>query len=295
MIGLLGRQVGYQLKLLVRSPMAAFATLVIPLMVLLAVNLLYSGTRLPSRGGIAFAQFFTPAMVAFAVVNACYMSLVSSTTLARDQGILKRIRSTPLPTWVYLAGRIISSGLVALAGAVVVVATGALVYGFEIVWAGVPSALVTLAVGMFCFCSLGLAVTVLVPSADAALPIAWGTMLPLCFISDIFQPIDQAPEWLRSVASAFPLRAFADDLESALNPVTGSTAIHPAHLGLMALWGAGAAAFALLGFRWEPRRAGRRGGGSRPSGPSAGPVQDLLSARDPRPPDRGPGAGGPSA
>jgi hypothetical protein len=45
--------------------MAAFATLVIPLMVLLAVNLLYSGTRLSSRGGVSFAQFFTPAMVAF--------------------------------------------------------------------------------------------------------------------------------------------------------------------------------------------------------------------------------------
>jgi ABC-2 type transport system permease protein len=93
--------------------MAAFATLVIPLMVLLAVNLLYSGTRLSSQGGISFAQFFTPAMVAFAVVSACYMSVISSTTLARDEGILKRIRGTPLPAWVYMTGRIVSSGLVA--------------------------------------------------------------------------------------------------------------------------------------------------------------------------------------
>ena len=115
-VRLLGKQVGYQLKLLARSPMAAFATLVIPLMVLLAVNLLYSGTRLSSRGGIPFAQFFTPAMVAFAVVNACYMSVISSTTLARDEGILKRIRGTPLPPWVYMTGRLVSSGLVASVG-----------------------------------------------------------------------------------------------------------------------------------------------------------------------------------
>jgi ABC-2 type transport system permease protein len=173
-VRLLGKQVGYQLKLLARSPMAAFATLVIPLMVLLAVNLLYSGTRLSSRGGIPFAQFFTPAMVAFAVVNACYMSVISSTTLARDEGILKRIRGTPLPPWVYMTGRIVSSGLVASVGAVVVLAVGAGVYGFEVVWAGVPAALLTLAVAMFCFCSLGLAVTVLVPAADSAVPIAWG-------------------------------------------------------------------------------------------------------------------------
>lgn len=48
---LLGRQVVYQLRVLVRSPIGSFATLVIPLMVLLAVNLLYHGIHLASRGG----------------------------------------------------------------------------------------------------------------------------------------------------------------------------------------------------------------------------------------------------
>jgi ABC-2 type transport system permease protein len=284
MLGLVRRQVSYQLKLLVRSPMAAFATLVIPLMVLLAVNLLYSGTHLSNRGGIAYAQFFTPAMVAFAVVNACYMSLISSTTLARDLGILKRIRSTPLPPWVYMAGRIISSGLVATVGAVVVIAVGAGVYQFQVVWSGVPAALLTLAVAMFCFCSLGLAVSVVVPSAESAVPIAWGTMLLLCFISDVFQPIDNAPHWLGAVASAFPLRPFADDLESAFNPIAGSRAIHPAHLELMAVWGVAAAVFALLAFRWEPGGRQHDGGGSRLSARFAGRrVHGLLEARGRRP------------
>lgn len=278
---LLGRQVSYQLKLLVRSPMAAFATIVVPLMVLLAVNLLYSGTHLATRGGIVYAQFFTPAMVAFAVVNACYMSMIASTTLARDQGILKRLRSTPLPSWVYMTGRIISSGLVAAVGAVVVIAVGAGAYGFELVWAGLPAMLLTLAVAMFCFCSLGLAVTVLVPSAESAVPIAWGTMLPLCFISDVFQPIDNAPSWLRAIASAFPLRPFADDLESAFNPITGSTTIHPAHLELMAVWGAAAAAFALFAFRWDPDTTFRdRRGSRRPVTFATERLRGLLETRD---------------
>ena len=290
--GLLVRQVAYQLKLLARSPMAAFATIVIPLMVLLAVNLLYKGTRLSSRGGIPYAQFFTPAMVAFAVVNACYMSVISSTTLARDQGILKRIRSTPLPSWLYMSGRIVSSGVVAIVGAMVVIAVGAGVYGFEVIWAGVPAALLTLAVAMFCFCSLGLAVSVLVPSAESAVPIAWGTMLPLCFISDVFQPIDSAPHWLRAIASSFPLRPFADDLQSVFNPVTGSRAIHPAHLELMVVWGVAAAAFALLAFRWEPDGRHRRERGSRRSATfAADRVRGLLEARGapqgrPKPADR---------
>jgi hypothetical protein len=121
---LLAAQLGYQLRLLLRSPIASFATLVIPLMVLLAVNLLYRGTRLSSRGGIGYAQFFTPAMVAFAVVNACYMAVISSKTLARDEGILKRIRSTPLPPWIYMAGRIVSAAIVAILATIVVIAVG---------------------------------------------------------------------------------------------------------------------------------------------------------------------------
>jgi ABC-2 type transport system permease protein len=258
---LLGGQLGYQLRVLMRSPIGSFATLVIPLMVLLAVNLLYEGTHLGSRGGIAYAQFFTPAMVAFAVVNACYMSVISSTTLARDEGILKRIRSTPLPPWVYMAGRLGSAGLVALVSAIVVVAVGAGVYDFEIVWSAVPAVLVTLAAAMFCFCALGLAVTVLVPAADSALPVAWGTILPLCFISDVFMPIDSAPHWLRTVASFFPLRPFADDLETAFNPVTGSSTLHWDHLEVLIAWGIASAAFALVAFRWEPGAGGRRRGG----------------------------------
>ncbi|HTX46445.1 MAG TPA: ABC transporter permease [Solirubrobacteraceae bacterium] len=292
-IRLLAMQVGYQLRLLVRSPLSAFATLVIPLMVLLAIGLLYSGTRLQSREGIAYIQFLTPAMIAFATVNACYMSVVSSVTLAREEGILKRFRSTPLPPWVYMAGRLGSAGLVTLASAAVVIAIGAGVYGFQMVWSAIPTALLVLAVAIFCFCSLGLAITVIVPSKDSALPVAWGTMLPLCFVSDVFQPIDGAPHWLRATASAFPLRPLADALENAFNPLITSTSVPWAHLALAAIWGCGAAAFALLFFRWEPSgRSGRQRLGllrrHRSDSESGGRLavsrlQDLLERRPVRP------------
>ena len=296
---LVGGQVAYQLRLLVRSPMSAFATLVVPIMVLLAVNLLYEGTRLGSRGGIRYAQFFTPAMIAFAVVAACYMSVISSTTLAREQGILKRVRSTPLPPWVYMAGRLVAAGLVAVVGAVIVSAVGAGVYGFEVVGRAIPTVLLTLTVAMFCFSSLGLAVTVLVPTIDSALPIAWGTVLPLCFISDVFEPIDGAPRWLGAIASAFPLRPFADALESAFNPVTGNTGIAWGALWMLGAWGAAGAMFALAAFRWAPAsRSHDTRGTEKPGNFAAERIRDLLEIRrggafstEPhQPADPGPGA-----
>lgn len=278
---LLAAQVRYQLRLLIRSPIASFATLVVPLMVLLAVNLLFSSSRLHTRGDIRFAQFFTPAMVAFAVISVCYMSVITSTTTAREEGILKRIRSSPLPPWVYMTGRIISAGLVAAVATVAVIAVGAGIYDFEIVWSAIPAALLTFAVAIFSFCALGLAVSVLVPTADAALPIAWGTALPLCFVSDIFQPIDTAPHWLRDAASFFPLRPFADDLQTLFNPVTGSVAIDWSHLAVLGAWGVIAGAFALVAFRWEPGGQSR-GGRAAPRGSATFGVdraRELLEAR----------------
>jgi hypothetical protein len=188
-----------------------------------------------------------------------------------------------------LTGRVVSAGLVALVGTIVVIAVGAGVYGFEIVCSALPAALVTLAVAVFCFCSLGFAVTVLVPSADSALPIAWGTILPLCFVSDVFQPTDTAPHWLRAVASFFPLRPFADALESLFNPITGGRALSAGHLVVMAAWHLAAAAFALLAFRWEPTESRARGRHQQGSGAFAPErMRGLLRARATRPARGGP-------
>ena len=192
-------------------------------------------------------------MVAFAVINVCYMNMVTQTTLAREAGILKRIRGTPLPAWAYMCGRLLSAGLVALLSAAAVLALGAGVYDFELSWSVVPVALLSTAAGISCFSALGLAVTAFVPSADAAFPLAWGTMLPLCFISDVFIPIDDAPAWLRNIASVFPVRPFADALEYAFNPVTGGGAVRWGDLLVIVIWGFAASVLALVAFRWEPQ------------------------------------------
>jgi hypothetical protein len=176
-----------------------------------------------------------------------------------------------------MTGRLGSAGLVGLVSAVVVMAVGAEVYGFEVIWTAVPAVLVTLTAGMFCFCALGLAVTVLVPAADSALPVAWGTILPLCFISDVFMPLEDAPHWVRTAASLFPLRPFADELERQFNPVTGSAALNWHHIEIIIAWGIAAAAFALIAFRWEPGSRGHRHGRAQAAaGFATGRVRGLL-------------------
>ena len=91
---------------------------------------------------------------------------------------------------------------------------GLVVYGIEVSSTLVGVTALTVLVGVLCFSTVGLAATVLVASTDVALPVAYGTLLPLCFISDVFLPAGDAPGWLSTAAAVFPVKHLADALES---------------------------------------------------------------------------------
>lgn len=92
------------LRQFVRNPVAAFFTLIFPLMFVVVFNLLNADVYLRASSGatVRFAQYFTPGIAAFGIITACYSSLAVTTVSQRDLGVLKRVRGTPLPpgsTW----------------------------------------------------------------------------------------------------------------------------------------------------------------------------------------------------
>ncbi len=251
------QQIHYQNMLLLRSPTAPFFTLVVPVMLLITLDLVYGSRPMPTRAGTPFQQFYLPGMMAFATVNACYINIINGTTLARESGMLKRIRGTPLPGPVYLMGRVVSAALVGLISTAAVMILSTTVFGAEMVWGTMPGTVVFVLAGMACFSCIGLALTPLVPTAEAALPIAYGSILPLAFVSDVFFASDASPSWLRRLADAFPLRPLARSLAENMTPDAPGLGFHWGALGVLAAWTAGAAV-ALRFFRWEPARARRR-------------------------------------
>lgn len=239
------RQVVYENRAFWRSPAAAFFTFAFPLIFLVIFSLLF---------GREAAQFFTAGIITLSVISATYTNIAMSVTIARDEGILKRIRGTPLPPLAYLAGRMLHAVAIGLLLAVIVMAFGALVQDVEVPWAGLPVLVLVLIVGSAAFCALGLAVSALVPNADAAPAIVNASVLPLYFISNVFVPSDNAPAWLDAVSRVFPIRHLADAVASVYAAAPSSPPIPWMDLAVVAAWGVGAALFALRFFRWEPRR-----------------------------------------
>ncbi len=246
-IGLILRQLRFENRSFWRNPAAAFFTFAFPLLFMVVFNLLFGGGQ---DGG----RFFTPAIIVFAVITATYTNLAMTVSVARDAGILKRIRGTPLPPLSYLLARMIHAALLSLLLVVIVAAFGALFYGVPLPWDRLPALLVTLVVGAAAFCALGLALTAFIPNADAAPAVVNASILPLLFISNVFIPMQNAPRWLDVASNIFPVRHFADAMLRIYDPNIPGSGLSATDLGVMAIWGVIGLVLALRFFSWEPRR-----------------------------------------
>jgi ABC-2 type transport system permease protein len=248
-------QVRYEWRAFWRNPPAAFFGAVFPLIFLVIFNLLFGNEELVLPGGTTHAStFYVPAIAAMSVVNSCFTGLAIGAAVSRDQGILKRVRGTPLPAWAYLAARIMVTTLVAVLMVAIVVVTGSVFYNVDPPTQTLPAFVVTLILGAACFAALGLAVTAVVTNADAAPAVVNAIVLPLLFISDVFIPQDNAPEWLTTVADVFPIRHLSVALQTAFNPFERGWGFEPLDLAVLAVWTLIGGALAWRFFSWEPKR-----------------------------------------
>ena len=249
------RQSRFEMLAFLRNPAAAFFTLVFPLMFLVIFNLVFGRGKITVPGGeVDVSTFYVPAIVALSVVNACYMNIAMGVSFARDRGVLKRLHGTPLPPVAYFAGRIIQAVAVSVVLVAIVLAAGVLFYGAEVQADKLPAFIATLIVGAATFCALGMAMTSFVPNADAAPAVVNASILPLMFISNVYVPLENAPDWLKSLAEVFPVKHFADGLHAAFNPFASGSGLSPEDLLVLLAWGAVGVVLAVKRFSWEPRR-----------------------------------------
>jgi ABC-2 type transport system permease protein len=217
---LLRRWTAARFKLALRTPRALFFTFVFPLMFVLLFNALNSGSQLDALAGgkVAFAQYYTPSIGIFALTTGCYTGLIFGLATARDNGLLKRVRGTPLPMWTYLAAWMAGTMLTGIAAVLLMFAVAIPAFGVHLYGDQLPAAVVSLMLGAACLSALGLAVASLVKTADQATPVAQLTFLPLSFISGVFYPLQGAPDWLVKLADVFPLHHLVVAFDGALQP-----------------------------------------------------------------------------
>jgi ABC-2 type transport system permease protein len=236
-----------------RNPTAVFFTIALPLIFLLIFATIFGNDTIEELGDIKTTTYYVPAILTLAIVSATTQSLAISLTTDREAGILKRGRGTPMPNWVFFAGRIGNALVISALMLVIVPLVGRLIYDVSIPWDHLPAVVVTLAVGAASFCCLGIALTAAIPNEDAAPAVTNVALLPLYFLSGVFIPESEIPDGVLHVADAFPIRHFFEAFFAAWDPATTGAGFEWGHLGIVAAWGALGLVLAIRFFRWTPR------------------------------------------
>lgn len=244
---MLGRQVTIEIKMYWRNRAAFFFGFLLPLLFLVFFGSLNRNSRIQDH---QFIDFFLPGMLGFSVVATALSNLAISLPIQRDQLILKRLRATPIPTVIFLGGKVVMATIVILAQSVVMLLVGWLFFNLTLPYNTI-AVMLWLVGGSAVFSAIGFAVAGLIPTGDAAPAIVNAVYLPMVFLGGAFFPTASMPRLLRVVAAALPLTYFIDEVRAAFYGVASLNGGAVA-LGVLAIWLLASGLVALRTFRWVP-------------------------------------------
>lgn len=248
-------QLRYEHRIFTRNMIGAFFTVAFPLFMVLLFNVLIGEAKMRGTGGeLQMSRFYVPSLCAFAVIGACYTNIAMSIAIARDGGILKRFRGTPLPTTVLMGTKIVYGTFLGVMLVLAILTLSAWLFDTTILPGRAFSFACVVLIGCATFTTLGLAITAVIPRVESAAAIVQASVLPLIFVSDVFFPISNAPDWLQAFSEHFPIKHFSASMQYAFNPQYSGTGFELKPLLVMGTWCAVGLLVTLFWFRWEPKR-----------------------------------------
>jgi len=239
------RQYRLERRMFWRNPSAAFFNFFLPLLFLALFGAIFGGKQ-------ANLDVIIPGIAGMAIMSTTFSALAMNITFLREQGVLKRMRGTPLPAGAYLGGIAANAVTNASIQITLVILAGRLFFniGWPKDW---PELVVFVVTGVVCLASLGVAWSHVIPNFDAAPAYVNIVFLPTIFISGVFYDVDNIPAFLRDIAQALPLTHIIDGLSGAL--VTGrGLQDNLSALGVILVWMVAGIVLAIRGFSWESRR-----------------------------------------
>lgn len=249
---LVARQVGFEQLSFWLNPIGALMTIAFSVVFLILLGATAGTTTVSSYGHIKLIDYYVAGFCGYGVMAACFTILAITLVNRREMGLLKRLRLSPLPTWMAMAALLLNAMIVAALGVILLLVVGRLGYSVHGPVHWLPF-IVTLIVAMLCYSALGVGMSTLVPNADAAGPMVSLTFFILVALSGLWFPI--APgSGLASFANFFPIRHLINALVGSFTGQPGAP-LWPWHdLGVMAIWGVLGVFVGLRRWTWSPKR-----------------------------------------
>ncbi|NHO83193.1 MULTISPECIES: ABC transporter permease [unclassified Micromonospora] len=255
------RQGRLEITQFLRSRESVVFTMGFPIIMILIFAAIFSDEIAP---GVSYTQYFITGMIATGLMTVSFQNLGIWIPIERDRGVLKRYRGTPMPKWVWFAGKVIMVVVIGIAETVLLLAVSVAMFDLDLpqttakwltfAWVSV--------LGVTACTLCGIAISSLARTARSGSAVVTPVALVLQFISGVFFVFTSLPTWMQQVAAIFPLKWMCQGLRSVFLPDSFG-AREPGgsfELGTVALvlgaWCVIGLVLCLTTFRWTTKRDG---------------------------------------
>ncbi|KXK62385.1 ABC transporter [Micromonospora rosaria] len=255
------RQGRLEITQFLRSRESVVFTMGFPIIMILIFASIFSDQIAP---GVSYTQYFITGMIATGLMTVSFQNLGIWIPIERDRGVLKRYRGTPMPKWVYFAGKVIMVVAIGVAETALLLAFSVAL--FDLTLPATAAKWLTFGwvsvLGVTACTLLGIAISSLARTARSGSAVVTPVALVLQFISGVFFVFTNLPDWMQQVAAIFPLKWMCQGLRSVFLPDSfgaqepgGSFELGRVAL-VLAAWCVIGLVLCLTTFRWTSKRDG---------------------------------------
>jgi ABC-2 type transport system permease protein len=249
-----------ELKMYVRERELVFFSFLLPILLLTMFSVIFAGQFEDTDGHLTASLFFLPGMIAAGVMLTSFQTMALTVASERDDGSLKRLRSTPMPPSSYFLGKVGLVAVTSLVQLVLLLLVARFVFDVPMPETAARWGLfaAVFATGTVAGAVLGVAYSSLASSRSIG-AVVIAPLLVLQFISGVYIGWDSIPDWLRQVAALFPLKWIAQGMRAVFYPddmasLEMAGAWEPGRtLLVLAAWGVAGLVLCVRTFRWFKR------------------------------------------
>ncbi len=256
-LGMFAEHVRAEIRQHLRMPEYAIGILAMPAILYAMFGMPSAGEQLD--GGTSIGALMFGSIAGFNLVTESLFTFGVGVAYERRLGWVRRLRATPMPMWVYLAGKIVMAVLFS-AAVLALLLVLAVAGGVRFDITDLVRTVLVLLAGTVLFAPMGWALAYWV-RPKAATTVANVVFLPLSFASGFFMPLDALPGFVQTIAPYLPTYHFGQLVWGQLAPAAdiaqfGMTPPGPWLVDLAWVVGFSVvlAALAVAGYRRDRRR-----------------------------------------
>jgi ABC-2 type transport system permease protein len=191
-------------KLFLREPVGTFFTLIFPLMLLFLFGSIYGNEPTAMFGGRGTIDISIPGYTAMIIGTTGLMSITITIATYRENGVLRRLRTTPVSPLVVMAAQVVVVLSMTALGMLLLVAAGKLVYQVQFDGSAF-SVLAGFILSSLSFFGIGFILASTMPTARTAQTVGLVLLYPMIFLSGAGFPRELMPASIQKISAFLPL------------------------------------------------------------------------------------------